>query len=544
MEDASKKQGKEDAQTQKKPSFPKRLWEGSGLNAGMLVMMFKGALPPTIAIAIYQSSGFADKYSTLGYLVAVMSILSFAIMPRAKFVQTMFFNIIGISIGTCIALLSIYCSVQARAHTTPRPSAGPQSSSAGPSPGAAVAPYNSSASAVCAIWLFFNIYVSNTLRASRPQLQFPVIMYSIFANVASIYAPQFATMAQGISFAKRLLEAFLTGFAIASGVSFFVFPLTSRTVVFKTSAGYIGALRGALKAQSGYLESLENKDTFGVPQKAEKEASDDHQKRHGVHHQRKRIAPQPTPEAKALKVAVAALAELDGKINGDAAFAKREMAYGKFDASEISELIKLMRQILLPVIGLSSVADIFDRIAERRGWKTTTENDSDKPKRSLEVKDEEKTRWSEIMRTLHHPFEILTGATDQGLQHALYTLELEKRPKKERRLQTSEDTNGGSPDLEAKGDIVEPGDKGFADSLSAKIDQFHDQRKLTLDTWCRQQGMESKKGQSEDPLHRGSEIGMASTEDQRNQRQLYLILYVSLTVHSSSLSPKHAFLRF
>lgn len=173
----------------KKASLLIRLWQVSGLNIGMLAIIFKGALAPAIAIALYQSTSFADHYATLGYLVAVMSILSFGIMPRAKFIQTMLFNIIGICIGFCITLLSIFCSVQARAHKIPPLSMGPKSSSGGPSPGDSVAPYNSSASAVCAIWLFFNIYISNTRRASRPQLQFPVIMYSIFANVASTYAP-------------------------------------------------------------------------------------------------------------------------------------------------------------------------------------------------------------------------------------------------------------------------------------------------------------------------------------------------------------------
>ncbi|KAL8834967.1 MAG: hypothetical protein Q9176_007195 [Flavoplaca citrina] len=318
----------------------------------MLAMMLKGTLAPTIAIALYQSTSFADHYSTLGYLVTVMSILSFVIMPRAKFVQTMLFNIIGICVGFSVTLLSVYCSVQARAHTTTSTSNGPQSSSGGPSPGAAVAPYNSSASAVCAIWLFFNIYVSNALRASRPQLQFPVIMYSIFANVASTYASQFATMAQGIAFARRLVEAFLTGFAIATGVSFLVFPLTSRTVVFRTTTSYIKALSGALRAQKSYFQSLEDKEAFGTPSEEQAKAHDAATEASSSH-------PESTPEATELKAAVATIAGLHGKVSGDLAFAKREIAYGKLDASGLSDLVKLLRQTMLPVIGISSVSDIF-----------------------------------------------------------------------------------------------------------------------------------------------------------------------------------------
>ncbi|KAL8728704.1 MAG: hypothetical protein Q9181_005250 [Wetmoreana brouardii] len=519
--------------TEKKLPFLERLWGKSGLSVGTLLTMFKGALPPTISIALYQNTGFADTYSTLGYLVAIMSILSFAIMPRAKFVQTMLFNIISICVGASISLLAIYCSVQARAHTTPRPPSGPQSSSGGPSPGAAVAPYNSSASAVCAIWLFFNIYVANMFRAWRPQLQFPVIMYSIFANVTSIYASQFATMAQGIAFAKLLLEAFLTGFGIATAVSFLVFPLTSRTVVFKNAAGYIGALRGALKAQSAYLGSLERKDVFSEPAKAENGASTRGRKHHLFHREQPKAPSQPSMETSGLKAAVADVAALHGKFNVDAPFAKRELAYGKLDASEISELMKLMRQIMLPIIGMSSVADIFDRIADRRGWKTTSKDDPDKPERSREIIEKEIGQWNEIMRTLHGPFETLTEAMDQGLEHALYTLELAKKPRKSG-YKSKKASEGTLPDIEATGGTIGPGEKGFADLLCAKIDRFYEQRKLTLNTWCSQHGLDWNKDQQPQPRpHPDSEGILASTDHERMQRQLYLILYMEFLLWST-----------
>ena len=501
-----------------------RLWQKSGLNIGMLAIMFKGALAPTIAIALFQSTAFADHYSTLGYLVAIMSILSFGIMPRAKFVQTMLFNIIGICIGFCITLLSIFCSVQAREHTSPPLSTGPKSSTGGPSPGASVAPYNSSASAVCAIWLFFNIYVSNTLRASRPQLQFPVIMYSIFANVASTYAPQFATMTQGIAFGRRLFEAFLTGFAIAIAVSFFVFPLTSRMVVLKTTTGYIKALSSALKAQSDYLQSLEDRKAFGQPPRREHEA-------HRGKETEKSPSPQDTqgfslqstPEAKALKAAVGVITELHGKISGDLAFAKREIAYGKLDASELSEILKLMRQVMLPIIGMSSVADIFSRVAERQRWWIHEDDAPENLGRSDEVKEMEKEQWSEIMRTLHQPFEVLTSWMNQGLQHVLFTLELEEDSMKQRK-KTAHTSNDNFPDLEASGNDIEPGDKRFAGVLSNKIDQFYEQRKITLDTWCRHKGLDL---QHQTPQQSGSGSDKAIVDHQRHQRQLYLILYVS-----------------
>ena len=128
----------------------------------------------------YQYDAFALNFPTLGYLVAIMSVLSICILPRAKFFQTMAFNILGVCIGSCIALLTCYCSVQARMHTSQPIS----STSTGASGSTQAVEYNSSASAVCGIWLFFNIMFANALRFSRPQLQTPVIMYSIFANVS------------------------------------------------------------------------------------------------------------------------------------------------------------------------------------------------------------------------------------------------------------------------------------------------------------------------------------------------------------------------
>lgn len=68
----------------KKESWPKRLWKSLDLNLMTLQLMFKGAAAPTIAIAIYQAPAIASIYSTLGYLVAIMTILSMPIMPRAK----------------------------------------------------------------------------------------------------------------------------------------------------------------------------------------------------------------------------------------------------------------------------------------------------------------------------------------------------------------------------------------------------------------------------------------------------------------------------
>ena len=106
---------------------------------------------------------------------------------------------------------------------------------------------------------------SDLFRASRPQLQFPAIMYNICTVVASTYPPQFSTMAEGIPFVEGLLGAFLIGFTVAAFVSFLIITMTSGRVLFRQAAEYTSALQGALKAQSAYLQSLGDKNAFGIP---------------------------------------------------------------------------------------------------------------------------------------------------------------------------------------------------------------------------------------------------------------------------------------
>lgn len=89
----------------KKPSKLKALWAKTGLDLPTVLMMVKGSLPPTIAISMYQSTAMQKQYGTLGYLVAIMSILGFCIMPRGKFLQTMSLNILSVCLAAAINLL-------------------------------------------------------------------------------------------------------------------------------------------------------------------------------------------------------------------------------------------------------------------------------------------------------------------------------------------------------------------------------------------------------------------------------------------------------
>ena len=123
------------------------IWSRSGLDGQTLLNMVKFALPPTIALCMFQADAVANTFSTVGYLIAVGTILSSVLAPRAAYLEATACNIVFISTTTAVATLAMWTVIQARKHTT--------------APGTPAGAYNSSAAAVSGVWLFSMIYVIN-----------------------------------------------------------------------------------------------------------------------------------------------------------------------------------------------------------------------------------------------------------------------------------------------------------------------------------------------------------------------------------------------
>ena len=347
--------------------------------------------------------------------------------------------------------------------------------------------------------------------------------------MASTYAPQFTTMSQGISFAKSLLEAFLTGFAIAAGVSLFVVPTSSRKVVHKEMADYIAAVRGCLKANTVYMHTLEQPSTESSETNHMTEDEEKDRQPQKIEKLEKNLS----PEAKGLKGAIACLGALHSKLHIDLDFAKKEIAYGKLKAEDLSEIFGLLRDILLPIVGMGTVTDIFARMAVSQGWRSG--DPEQRHKKLAEQDDVEKEQgirqWNEIMTSLHRPLESLTEATDEGLQHILYTLELAKPPKtKFSKTRSDETSSSPTEDVEAKGDSLKPGQMGFAACLAKRTDDFYQQREVGLRTWCKLKGNKLQPDGRSNPVQPTPKTGVGdegSILRRGNQQQLYLVLYVS-----------------
>lgn len=496
---------KDDERKEKKPSIIKRIWTALGLDAPTLLMMGKAGLPPTIALAMYHATDVSKIFTTLGYLTAIISILGFCIMPRAKFIQTMTMNVLGTCLGSALAMLMLWSGVKAREHTTV--------------PGSRPQRYNSSQSAVLAVWLFFQIYAVNAIKAKFPQLAFPTIIYAIQVNVAASNGFLFQTTAQCEAFIARLLEAFLTGFAIATGVSLFIIPVTSRKVVFKEVTGYIGLLRGALGAHKAYIHSLETTDVFG---KTYIPPQDEDAKR-----KEKTAKPKIKPEIAAIKKMTGALQELHGKLTADLPFGKREIAYGKLTPDDLEAIFKHVRSVMMPVMGLGAMMDLFERAAEINHW---TDDDSESDEHD-EARKRAVNEWNEMFTYLHEPFNDIFQALDDGLAHVLLKLGLVKPPKKKK--------GAKDDDEEAKGDAVKPGDAGFAAHLERQASAFFSKKEPTLQHWIESKGIKLRDDyfSSPDPMDEETLKRMPSlTTRKRDQRQLYTLLYVMFLLNSIARS--------
>ena len=364
-------------------------------------------------------------------------------------------------------------------------------------------------------------------------------------------------MSAGISFVKRLIEAFTLAFAISTGVNLIVFPITCRGIFLKQSAGMTGIIQGVLQAQQGYVQSLEKDDMFKDPSSVKTTESDQRQdgKKEDSHHdmvnhEKPKPKPNPieSPQSVKMKAMVSAMGELQGKMYADINFAKRELGYGKLDAHAIEAINNHFRQIMLPLYGMSSVADIFGRVARKHGWV----QGSDSERMAADAKEDPnhkmkraKTRqWNKIMKTLHEPFESMTAAMCEGLQHVSLALELTKPPKPSKKSKTA---NKANKDLEADAGLIKPGDPKYSAYLKEKIDVLFAQRQATLTSFIKQIGVDG----DEDEFTSAAEAitatrrtpmvdGEQPETHKRNQRQLYMVLYMDFLLWSTG----RAVLRF
>lgn len=420
-------------------------------------------------------------------------------------------------------MLAVYTSIKAR---QARPSApGPDGS-----PG-----YNSSASAVLAVWLFVQIWFYSSIRGRFPQFTFPVILLCVFVDVVCTGATKLPEVIDGVRYVRSTWYAFMLGFGTGAVVHFVVFPMSMRTVIFAEFIGYYGAIRKALKAQVEYLHSLEDPENVrrGIGDLAD-------------------VRKNPTPHAQAVRGSIAALQGSYAKVHQDLTPAKREFAFGYLGPSHLHDMFKLNRSLFLPIAGLGAVVTIFEQLQDLGTLVGTRRPGDDQ---TLETHEERRERvaleWSEYMQQLHVTFSAYAEIIDEGIEHVMLTLRL-KTPAKWLPVELvdsfiklvkgshkSKETEKGSAttpkdDTEKRAGDTRPGAQKFAAYYKSRIDQLYNERENALRYWCKRKGVELAEDFFQHP--ETAEFHIIGGEDklwhQRRLRLLYVLLYIEYLFHS------------
>jgi hypothetical protein len=260
---------------------------------------------------------------------------------------------------------------------------------------------------------------------------------------------------------------------------------------------YLHHLKSTLDGQRDFITSLHNRDW------SSREASS------GSETENESSAGKRSswPEAEAWRSATAEATEDQVKIHSQIRYVKREFTWSKLRADDFVSIMKLMKNILVPITGMETVVQLADRVEKLGGWGSIEASSATQvpgaPSDETLIKSEEEL-WKQFFEKLHNSAYLLWEAMLQGLDYAFFTLQITRKPafstKEELLARGTTSTEGG----------------GFAVFLEQTIQDFLTAREEPLKEWCHLTGQDDVPGAtSKNPL------------SQRHQSQLYLILNVS-----------------
>jgi hypothetical protein len=224
------------------------------------------------------------------------------------------------------------------------------------------------------------------------ELQDPMVAFSIFASVTITRAGMFTALSEGLEFIVRLLKGFMIGFAIATGVSLLIVPITTRGNVFHDMKDYITSVDELLQSQISFAEESSVSGLFsrrGLLRRARTTIStQDMQSEGEVDLQSKRNA---------LQESMTKLTGLHSKLHADHFYSKDEIAWGKLSAEDLSSIASLFRGLLLPLSGMSMLPWILDTIIKNEG-NDDARDDNDDPDEGARKHSEIQKWWRRMTR--------------------------------------------------------------------------------------------------------------------------------------------------
>lgn len=192
------------------------------------------------------------------------------------------------------------------------------------------------------------MWFANLVRAKLPSFSLPVIIYSVLINASMTLGPTIATTAAAEAFVKEQLLAMLLGVGLAAGVSLFVFPISSRMVVMGEFKVLIGLLKKVVGLQKEYLAALAKEDVFSIEARCAEERAVSRNKKLDKKAKFEAMT-KGAKAAKTLKETAREIRVLAGKTHGNMAYAKRDLAWGKLDAKDLSDTFTLIRNVTIPM---------------------------------------------------------------------------------------------------------------------------------------------------------------------------------------------------
>lgn len=300
----------------------------------------------------------------------------------------------------------------------------------------------------------------------------------------------------------------------------FLFPESSRDVVFADVKNYLLRARNVLAAESRYVESLRQSPLLDVPKEDNASLT------------KRSLGREHNAEYKALKSHVSILSELHSKLRVDISQAKKDVGWSSISAADLDEILRDFRKLVLPLRGMTVLMSIFRRLCERRGWAIFEDsigsaNTLFSEKLSPEEDSLDREEWRAIYTDLSSTVNDINSMMEGALQHVSRALGVEGSTILNLGRRSSTATS--QPD-----DGVFPGSANFVGHFERQIREFHARKGANLVRWLRRKGyaVDDDGDQILNALQSLPSDKQGLSE--RDRQQFFVILYMQNLFHGLS----------
>ncbi|PNP39586.1 hypothetical protein TGAMA5MH_08605 [Trichoderma gamsii] len=383
-------------------------------------MAIKASIPPAVLVCAIQSDSWINHFKTNAYLAPIISTCVLPALPRAMLVRHNMRLTFAIVVAYCWALLAGWCGVQARHHTTNNLND--------------ISAYNSSAEAVVAIFFIFCIWFTFTVKSAFPNWALHCTLAGILTVALLPSLARAPTMSDVIAESNVILEAFLVGQAVGLVNALILFPQSCRGLFRKDIELCLDGLVAVIQAQRKCMEDISLKKAPAVGEEENGSSS-----------------------ISQLEDALQRFVKAVGKARQDGKYAACEISWGVFDHAKLEEISSLLVDLIPPVSGLSSVADMLQLHVEGCNIVGDAGDDSGSDEASnITSRDD---GWQHLEAAMHQNSRHMSETMVKGVEHAKLRLEstngrilLNKRRARKN-------------DKEHEAGITLPGDSSFLNSF-------------------------------------------------------------------------------